>query len=185
MCFRIFSGSPINKIRRKHWIKQKLLRSFAWRGSSTSMNVHVISWVGVCLFRTSTSTVRMGVFNRAWIGFSCCSVPPPDRILCPSGLRRNCQQNDEGWPGVALQCPWPQLRVHWVPRAEGYGCPGRRERAERNGSITRANLREVRQKKDNFILTHNLPIFDTCLQVTECVWEVWEWRRDPSRRRPW
>lgn len=137
----MFSGSPINKIRRKLWIKQKLWRSSTWRGSSTSMSVRVILWASVHLCRNS-------FHRRGWIfksSFTCGFVPTPDRILCPSGLHRNCQQNDEGWPGVALQRPWPQLRVHRIPRAEGYGHAGRPERALQKRAITSANAWEVRQ----------------------------------------
>lgn len=174
ICFCTFSGSQINKTRRKRWIKQKLSRSFAWRGSSTSTNARVISWVAVRLFQTSTSTVRMGVFSRVWIVFSRRSLPPPDCVLCPSGLRWNCQQNDEGWPGVALQSPWPQLRVHRVPRTEGHGHPGCRERAERNGSITRANLREVSQKR-RLIFLRTICLYFWCLSAgyRMCVGGLW------------
>lgn len=52
-CNYMFSGSPINKIRRKHWIKQKLWRSSTWRGSSTNMRVRVILWAAVHLYRDS------------------------------------------------------------------------------------------------------------------------------------
>lgn len=98
-CNCMFSGSPINKIRRKHWIKQKLWRSSTWRGSSTSMRVRVILWAAVLL--SGNSFHRWGWIFKSG-SLTCGFVPTPDRILCPSGLHRNCHQNDEGWPEVAL-----------------------------------------------------------------------------------
>lgn len=159
----MFSGSPINKIRRKHWIKQKLWRSSTWRGWSTRMSVRVILWAAVHLYRSS---FHWGVESGS---FTWGLVPAPGRILCPSGLHRHCQQNDEGWPGVALQRPWPQLRVHRMPRAEGCGHAGRSEGALQKSSIT--YTREVRQTshdrgKSHFFYTYSLTYSSEALNIS-------------------
>lgn len=156
-CNCMFSGSPINKTRRKHWIKQKLWRSSTWRGWSTRTSVRVILWAAVDLYRSS---FHWGVESGT---FTCGLVPTPGRILCPSGLHRHCQQNDEGWPGVALQRPWPQLRVHRMPRAEGYGHAGRSEGALQKSSITWETTREVRQTSHDRGESHNDTFHICCL----------------------